>query len=65
MTHFSSNITRYTNSEEELRIYQRANLKEAVVGGRTALIRTDIDWAAFNCRKEWLKEKLAELTLRK
>jgi len=60
MPHFSHNITRYINSEDELQIYQRANLKEAVVDGRPALIRTDIDWAAFNCRKEWLKEKLAD-----
>lgn len=29
-----------------------------MVGGRPALIRSDIDWSAFNCRKEWLKTKL-------
>lgn len=31
-----------------------------MVGGRPALIRSDIDWSAFNCRKEWLKTKLAD-----
>ena len=60
MTHFSPAITRYINSEEELVIYVRAGLKEAIVGGRPALIRTDIDWKAYNCRKEWLKDKLAD-----
>lgn len=31
-----------------------------MVGERSALIRSDIDWSAFNCRKEWLKTKLAD-----
>lgn len=31
-----------------------------MVGGRPALIRSDIDWSTFNCRKEWLKTKLAD-----
>lgn len=60
MTQYSPAITRYINSEEELMIYVRAGLKEAMVGGRPALIRTDIDWSAYNCRKEWLKNKLAD-----
>lgn len=60
MTQFSTAITRYINSEEELMIYVRAGLKEAIIGGRPALIRTDIDWSAYNCRKEWLKNKLAD-----
>lgn len=29
-------------------------------GDRAALVRTDIDWRAFNCRQEWLKQKFAD-----
>ena len=57
---WSDRILQYIDSVEEAQIYIRAGLKEAVVGGRPALIRTDIDWSAFNCRKEWLKTKLAD-----
>ena len=49
---WSDRILQYIDSEEEAQIYIRAGLKEAIVGGRPALIRTDIDWPAFNCRKE-------------
>ena len=48
------------NSIDEAKIYLKAGLKEAMVGGRHALIRSDIDWSAFNCRKEWLKAKLSD-----
>lgn len=48
------------NSEEEARIYIRAGLQERIIGGRKALVRRDIDWAAFNCRQEWLKSKLTD-----
>ena len=57
---WSDRILQHIDSEEEAQIYIRAGLKEAIVGGRPALIRTDIDWPAFNCRKEWLKTKLAD-----
>ena len=57
---WSDRILKYIDSEDEAQIYIRAGLKEAIVGGRPALIRTDIDWSAFNCRKEWLKTKLAD-----
>ena len=57
---WSDRILQYIDTEEEAQIYIRAGLKEAIVGGRPALIRTDIDWPAFNCRKEWLKTKLAD-----
>ena len=57
---WSDRILKYIDSEDEAQIYIRAGLKEAIVGGRPALIRTDIDWSAFNCRKEWLKAKLSD-----
>jgi len=57
-TGWSSAILNCIDSLEEANIYIKANLKEAIVGGHLALIRTDIDWSAFNCRKEWLKTKL-------
>lgn len=57
---YSSAILRYITSDEEAAIYLKSKLKESIVGGRPALIRTDIDWAAYNCRKEWLKEKFAD-----
>lgn len=60
LTKWSMDICQNLNSYEEAQIYMRAELKEAIVGGRLALIRTDIDWAAFNCQKEWLKEKFAD-----
>jgi len=59
-TGWSSAILDNIESLEEANIYIKAGLKEANVGGRPALIRTDIDWSAFNCRKEWLKTKLAD-----
>lgn len=43
-------------SVEEAEIYIRAELREALVGGRPALIRTDIDWADYSIRRNtWLK----------
>ena len=59
-TGWSAEVVRYIRSMEEAQIYIDARLVEANVGGRPALIRRDIDWSAFNCRKEWLKTKLAD-----
>lgn len=59
-TGWSGAIIDNIDSLDEAEIYRKAHLREAIVGGRPALIRTDIDWAAFNCRKEWLKQKLAD-----
>jgi len=59
-TGWSSSVLDNIESVEEANIYIKAGLKEAKVGSRTALIRSDIDWSAFNCRKEWLKTKLAD-----
>lgn len=59
-TGWSSSIIDCIGSMAEAEIYVKARLKEAVVGGRLALVRTDIDWSAFNCRAEWLKQKLAD-----
>ena len=57
---WSDVILKNINSIDEAKIYLKAGLKEAMVGGRHALIRSDIDWSAFNCRKEWLKAKLSD-----
>lgn len=57
---WSDVILKNINSIDEAKIYLKAGLKEAMVGGRHALIRSDIDWSAFNCRKEWLKTKLSD-----
>lgn len=59
-TGWSSRILDNIGTMAEAEIYIRAHLREAVVGGRPALVRTDIDWSAFNCRAEWLKQKLAD-----
>lgn len=59
-TGWSSAIIDHIDSMAEANIYRNAHLQEALVGGRPALIRRDIDWAAFNCRQEWLKQKLAD-----
>lgn len=58
-TNWSDTIITALNNENEANIYIAAGLKESKIGGRIALIRHDIDWPAFNCRKEWLKEKFA------
>ena len=48
-------------SMEEAEIYMKAGLKAARIGGRWALIRTDIDWADFSVKRNtWLKNKLAD-----
>lgn len=59
-TGWSDEIVGNIRSMAEAEIYVRAGLTEARVGGRPALIRSDIDWSAFNCRKEWLQTKLAD-----
>lgn len=59
-TGWSGEILDCISSMEEAEVYIRAGLREARVGGRAALIRTDIDWGDFACRKEWLKQKLAD-----
>ena len=44
-------------SKEEAEIYIKAGLKEAVVGGKVALIRSDIDWADYSIRRNtWLRD---------
>ncbi len=60
LTGWSDAILRAIGSEDEARIYIRAGLVERVVNGRPALINPSIDGRAYNCRKEWLKEKFAD-----
>lgn len=59
-TGWSMNVVRYIRTMDEAQIYMNARLTEAQIDGRPALIRRDIDWSAFNCRLEWLKEKFAD-----
>lgn len=59
-TGWSSDIVRYIRSMEEAEIYIGAHLVERNVGGRPALVRSDIDWRDYPCRHQWLKEKLSD-----
>ena len=59
-TGWSDAIVRFLHSREEAEVYIRAGLVERRIGGRATLVRTDIDWSAFNCRQEWLKQKFAD-----
>ena len=60
-TSWSNKIVAAIRSKEEAEIYLRAGLKEAVIGGRPALIRTDIDWSDYSIRRNtWLRNKLAD-----
>ena len=59
-TGWSDEIISALRSEEEAEIYISARLVEKRVNGRPALVNPTIDGRAFNCRKEWLKEKLAD-----
>lgn len=60
-THWSDKILRHIKSPEEAEIYIKAGLKEAVIGGHTALIRSDIDWSDFPVKRNtWLRGKLAD-----
>ena len=60
LTGWSNEILRTIRGEEEGRIYRDAGLIEKRVNGRPALVNPTIDGRAFNCRKDWLKEKLAD-----
>ena len=59
-TGWSDDIVRFLHSPEEAEVYIGAGLVEGRIGDRAALVRTDIDWRAFNCRQEWLKQKFAD-----
>lgn len=60
-TRWSDEILNAIRSLEEAEIYIRAGLREARIGGRAALIRTDIDWSDYSIRRNtWLRNKLAD-----
>ena len=59
-TGWSDDIVRFLHSREEAEVYIGAGLVERRIGDRAALVRTDIDWRAFNCRQEWLKQRFAD-----
>jgi len=50
-TGWSSDIVDFIDSVDEANIYIKAGLKEAKIGGKAALVRSDIAWSAYNCRK--------------
>ena len=58
---WSKEFSEYIQTKEEAEIYIRAGLREARIGGRAALIRTDIDWSDYSIRRNtWLRNKLAD-----
>lgn len=60
-TGWSEEIVEAIGSVEEAEIYIRAGLKEARIGDRLALVRTDIDWQDYSVRRNtWLKQYLAD-----
>lgn len=60
-TGWSDTIIYALRSEPEANIYIRAGLVEKKVAGKSALIRNDIDWAYYPCkRNKWLKDKLSD-----
>ena len=57
---WSSAILDYICSKEEAEIYIKAGLKEAIIGGKPALIRQDIDWSDYSIKRNtWLKDRLS------
>ncbi len=55
-TGWSEAIVSRIRCVEEAEIYIRAGLREAVIGGRPALVRSDIDWADYSIRRNtWLR----------
>ena len=60
LTGWSDIIFQAIGSEAEARIYMKAGLVEKTVNGRQALTNPTIDGRAFNCRKDWLKNQLAD-----
>lgn len=60
-TQWPDEIISHISSMEETQIYIKAGLKASRIGGRWALIRTDINWADYCVRRNtWLKNKLAD-----
>jgi len=61
LTHWPDEIIRHISSMEEAKIYIKAGLKAEKIGGRWALIRSDINWSDYSVRRNtWLKDKLAD-----
>lgn len=59
-TGWSDNVISQIRSMEEAAIYMKAELVERNIGGRVALIKTDINWSDYSVRRNtWLKEYLA------
>lgn len=58
-TGWPDEIVRYIKSREEADVYIKARLVARRIGDRLALVRQDIDFSAYNCRQEWLKNTLS------
>ena len=60
-TGWSDDVLNSIRLMDEAMIYIRAGLKERKIGGRTALVRSDIDWSDYSIRRNtWLRNKLAD-----
>ena len=59
-TGWSDQILDNIKSVEEAEVYISAGLKEAIVGNKVALIRSDIKWDDYSIRRNvWLKDYLS------
>ena len=50
-TYWPDEIISHISSMEEAQFYIKAGLKAAKVGGRWALIRSDINWSDYSVRR--------------
>ena len=60
VTGWSDVIVDAIASDEEAAIYIAAGLVDKTVNGRAALVNPAIDGRAFNCRPEWLRDRLKD-----
>jgi len=61
-TGWSDNVISQIRSMEEAAIYMKAGLVERNIGGRVALIKTDINWSDYSVRRNtWLKKIFGRL----
>ena len=60
-TGWSEIILDSISSIDEALIYMKAGLQEKNIGGRIALVRSDINWSDFSVKRNvWLRNKLSD-----
>ena len=60
-TGWSEIILDSISSIDEALIYMKAGLQEKTIGGRIALVRSDINWSDFSVKRNtWLRNKLSD-----